>query len=98
MGTVAGVADVAPFPDNGGDGPGLSWRAIDQLAKELAEWAYARRDTGIEPAELKAETRRRLMAAGIFPEAVEIELGRVMGCLFETDEARRHQSTTGSAL
>ena len=98
MGTVAGVAGVAPFPDNGDEGPGLSWRAIDQLARELAEWAYARRDTGIEPAELKAETRRRLTAAGIFPEAVEIELGRVMGCLFETDEARRHQSTTGGAL
>ena len=86
MGTVAGVA---PFPDNEGDEPGLTWRAIDQLTRETEEWAHARRDAAIEPAELKVEIRRRLTAAGIFPEAIESELERVTRRLFETQEARR---------
>ena len=74
-----------------GTSPGLSWRAIDQLTKEIEEWAYARRDeSDIEQAELEAEIRRRLTAAGIFPEAIEIETERVMRCLFETQEAHRH--------
>ena len=89
-----GLAGVAPFPTNGAHEAGLSWRAVDQLAKELEEWAYARRNEDIEPAELEAETRRRLAAAGIFPAAIETELGRVMRCLFETQEAHRHQPTS----
>jgi Protein of unknown function (DUF3631) len=89
---VAGVAGVALSQGNGGDElPGLSWRAIDQFAGEVEQWA-AGRGTDIEPAELGAETRRRLTAAGIFPDAIEIELERVMRCLFEGREARRHPS------
>ena len=81
MGVVAGVAGVAPSPGNGGDEPGLSWRAIDQLAlRETAEWVYERRDTDIEPDPLEAEIRRRLTEAGIFPEAIEIETDRVKRC------------------
>ena len=90
IGTVTGVTGVAPFPDSGGDEPGLSSRAIHQLARQLEDWADERRDTGIEPDELEAETRRRLTEAGIFPEAIEIETDRVMRCIFETEEARRH--------
>ena len=88
-----GPAGVAP--DNGGDEPGLSWREINQLARETEEWAYARRDTTVEPDELEAEIRRRLTEAGIFPNAIEIETERVMQCLFETQEAHRHRSATG---
>ena len=89
MGFVAGVAGVAPFSGDGAEAPpGLSWRAIDQLAREAEEWAYARRDRTIEPADLEAEIRRRLAKAGIFPGAVEIETERVMRCLFETRESR----------
>jgi hypothetical protein len=44
---VADVADVADFQGSGRDDdkPGLSWRAIDQLARELEDWAYLNRDT-----------------------------------------------------
>ena len=90
-GVVAGVAGVAPFPDTGGDEPGLSWRAIDHLAREIEAWAYARHDMTIEPAGLEAEFAGDSTVAGLFPEAIEIELGRVMRCLFETEEAHRHQ-------
>ena len=94
MGLVAGVAGVAPSPDNGGDEPpGLSWRVIDQLAREIEDWAYARRDTDTEP-DLEAEIRRRLTEAGIFPEAIENETERVMRCIFETEEARRHRAAS----
>jgi putative DNA primase/helicase len=77
--------------------PGLSWRAIDRLAREIEEWAYARRDTAVGPDELEAEIRRRLTEAGIFQTAIEIETERVMQCLFETREAQRHQPATGGA-
>ena len=71
MGFVAGVAPVAPFPGNGGDAPGLSWRAIDQITHEVEAWADARRHEGdIDQDDLEAEVRRRLVAAGTFPEAV----------------------------
>ena len=69
--------------------PGLSWRAIDQLASEVEDWAYARRDQGdIEPDDLEAEIRRRLIEI-MLPEAVEIEVDRVMRSLFEGREAAR---------
>ena len=88
-GPVSDVSDVSDFPgDRAEEPPGLSWRAIDQLAREIEDWAYAS-DTAIEPDELEAEIRRRLTEAGIFPEAIEIETERVMRCLFETQEARR---------
>ena len=93
MGVVAGVAGVAPFPGNGGDRPGLSWRAIDRLARDAEDWAHAS-DTPVESDELAAEIRRRLTEAGIFPEAIEIETDRVMRCLFETEEARRHRAAS----
>jgi hypothetical protein len=94
MGVVAPVADVAAFPGNGGDGqPGLSWRAVDQMACEIEEWAYSLRHQGdIGEDQLRAKIGRRLTDAGIFPEAVEVETQRVLQCLFETGEARRHTS------
>ena len=85
-------AAVAPFPGDGGDQTGLSWRTIDQLARELEDWAYRHRDSDsgdVDQARLEVETRRRLMAAGVFPEAFEIEIEHVMRCLFETREAAR---------
>ena len=81
-----GLAGVAP--DSGGDEPGLSWREINQLVREIEDWAHAS-DTPIESDELEAEIRRRLTLAGIFPEAIENEAERVMRCIFETEEARR---------
>ena len=95
MGVVAAVAPVAPFPGNGGDAPGLSWRAIDQITHEVEAWADARRHEGdIDQDDLEAEIRRRLVA-GIFPEAVGFESERVMQCLFEGREAiRMHNQPT----
>ena len=94
MGVVAGVAGVAPSPGNGGDElPGLSGRAIDQLARETEDWAHAS-DTPIESDELEAEIRRRLTVAGIFPEAIEIELGRVMHSLFGRRKAQGHRAAS----
>lgn len=70
--------------------PGLSERAIDQLAREVEDWAYARRDQGdIGPDVLEVEIHRRLVAAGIFPEAVPIEAERVLRSIFEGREAAR---------
>jgi hypothetical protein len=66
----------------------LSERAIDQLAREVEDWAYARRDQGdIGPDEIEAEVSRRLAAGGILPEAVEIEVERVLRSIFEGREA-----------
>ena len=85
------------------DQPGLSWRAIDQLARETEDWAYARRDQGdIGQDELEAEIRRQLTVAGIFPEAIEIEIERVMQCLFEgrrghTDGRKRRRPWRNSS-
>ena len=88
MGVVAAVAPVAPFPGNGGDAPGLSWRAIDQITHEVEAWADGRRHEGdIDQDDLEAEVRRRPIAAGIFPEAVGFESERVLRCLFEGREA-----------
>ena len=82
-GPVADVADVTDFPDDGAeDPPGLSRRTIDQLARETTEWAYARRNTTIEPADIEADIRRRLFASGVFPESIEAELERVMQVVF----------------
>jgi hypothetical protein len=78
------------FPGNGDDAPGLSWRAIDQISHEVEAWAYGRRHKGeIDQDDLEAEIRRRLAAAGIFPEVVEFEAERVLRCLFEGREAAR---------
>jgi putative DNA primase/helicase len=74
------------------EGPGLDWCAIDQLAREIEDWAYRHRDSDsgdVDQAGLEAETRRRLMAAGVFPEALEVEIDRVMRWLFEAREAAR---------
>ena len=88
-GPVSDVSDVSDLPgDRPEEPPGLTWRAIDQLAREIEDWAYAR-DTPVEPDEVEAEIRRRLTEAGIFPEAIEIETEQVMRCLFDTQEARR---------
>jgi hypothetical protein len=77
--------------------PGLSERAIDQQAREVEGWVYARRDQGdVEPDALEAEISRRLLGAGILPEAVEIEAGRVLRSLFEGREAAR-QEASGAA-
>ena len=82
-GPVADVADVADFPGDGAeDPPGLSRRTIDQLARETTDWAYARRNTTIEPADIEADIRRRLSASGVFPESIEAELERVMQVVF----------------
>jgi hypothetical protein len=78
---VAGVLGVLGFPD---DGPGLSRRAIDDLVSDVEDWVYGRRHNGdTSEAEIEAEVRRRLIDYGIFPEAVEIELKRVLQCLYE---------------
>jgi hypothetical protein len=89
-GFVADVAAVAAFPGDGREQPpGLSWREIDRLAREVEDWAYAHRDEVdiSRQSVLEAEIRRRL-ADMVFPEAVEIELERVTRSLFETKEAR----------
>jgi Protein of unknown function (DUF3631) len=79
--------------------PGLSERAIDHLAREIEDWAYARRDHGdIEPDALEAEISRRLVGAGILPEVVGIEVERVMRSLFEGREAARRRRPSISLL
>ena len=82
-GPVSDVSDVSDFPGDGAEeAPGLSRRAIDQLARETTDWAYARRNTTIEPADIEADIRRRLSASGVFPESIEAELERVMQVVF----------------
>jgi hypothetical protein len=80
----------------GGGSPGLSWRVIDQITHEVEAWADGRRREGdIEQGDLEAEVRRRLVAAGTFPEAVGFESERVLRCLFEGREAiRMHNQPT----
>jgi len=79
-----------------GGSPGLSWRVIDQITHEVEAWADGRRQEGdIEQGDLEAEVRRRLVAAGTFPEAVGFESERVLRCLFEGREAiRMHNQPT----
>jgi putative DNA primase/helicase len=79
----------ALFPDDGGDEPGLSWRTIDRLASEVEEWAYTNRDKVRTDQEsvIEAEIRRRVIGAGVLPEAVAIETERVLTTLFEGREA-----------
>jgi hypothetical protein len=77
--SVADVADVADFPGNGDERPGLSSLIIEQLARDLEEWAYAGR---IETSELEEEARGRLIELGVLSKAVEIELERVMCVIF----------------
>jgi Protein of unknown function (DUF3631) len=80
---------ATPFPGNGDDTPGLSWRAVDQVVRQVEDWVYARRDRGeTTPEELEVEIARRLSGL-VLPDAVAIEVDRVMTCLFETREARR---------
>ena len=86
---VAGVADVAAFPGNGGEErPGLSERAIHQLAGELEDWAHSRQGETISERSLKGEIYRRL-TGNVLPEALELEAERVLRSLFEGQEARR---------
>jgi hypothetical protein len=64
------------------DAPGLSWREIDQLAKEVEEAAYHYvRENGVE-LDVEAEIRRRLLGR-VFPEHLETETDRVWQRLFE---------------
>ena len=81
--STASTASTA-FSGNGGDGPaGLSWREIERLAREVEDWAYAHRDEVdlTKASVVEAEIRRRL-AGKVLPEAVEIELERVIAALF----------------
>jgi hypothetical protein len=66
------------------DAPGLSWREIDQLAKEVEEAAYHYvRENGVE-LDVEAEIRRRLLGR-VFPEHLGTESDRVWQRLFEVD-------------
>jgi hypothetical protein len=97
MGPATTAMAATPFPGNGGDQHGLSWRAIDQLARQVEDWAYQQRgDTDGINAQVEGEIRRRLMQAGILPEAIPVEVERVLQCLFEGQEARRSQAGGGS--
>jgi Protein of unknown function (DUF3631) len=91
-GVAVGKGDNGPARANGetfGEA-GLSWRTIDRLVGDVEDWAYGRRHEGdIDQDDLEAEIRRRLVAAGIFPEAVGFESERVLRCLFEGREAAR---------
>ena len=73
------------------DEPGLSWHTIDRLASEVEEWAYVNRGKvrTDQASVIEAEIRRRLIGAGVLPEAVAIETERVMTSLFEGREAAR---------
>lgn len=66
------------------DPPGLSWREIDRLARDAEDLAYMRRDEAID----EDEIRRKLADLGIPPDVIEIELERVIDCVFETQAAR----------
>jgi hypothetical protein len=89
---IATAATAATaFPDDGSEqAPGLSWREINRVAKEVEDWAYAHRDEVdlTKASVVEAEIRRRL-AGMVLPEAVEIEVERVTQSLFDTKEARR---------
>lgn len=91
-GVTVEIPDKAP-PRARDDEPGLSWRAVDAIASQVSDWAHDRShsgkgDTDID--QLRAEVGRRLEEAGLFKDAIEFEAERVIGCLFETEEARRH--------
>jgi hypothetical protein len=74
---------------------GLSPRAVAQIAHELGDWAYQHRDPdsgNIVQAQVEAEARRRLLAGGILPEHIPLELERVMAGLFATEAPRTRPS------
>jgi Protein of unknown function (DUF3631) len=80
---VADVADVADMAGDG-DGAGLSWREIGQLASEVEDAAYHYlRQNGAE-LDLEAEIRRRLLGR-VFPEHLETETDRVWQHMFGVD-------------
>ena len=90
-GTVE-IPDKAP-PRTHDDEIGLSWRAVDAIARQVSDWAHDRSHSGkgdTSEGQLRAETGRRLSEAGVFKDAIEIETERVLECMFETQEARRH--------
>jgi hypothetical protein len=61
------------------------------MAREIEDWACSLRHQGdIGEDQLRAKIGRRLADAGIFPQAIQVETERVLRCLFETGEARRH--------
>jgi Protein of unknown function (DUF3631) len=78
------VTDRKPSNGHGEDNAGLSPRAIEQLAHDVEEWVYGRRyDGDTSEDQIEAEIRRRLTDNGIFPEAIEAEVERVLKHLYE---------------
>jgi hypothetical protein len=83
LATAATAATVFP-----GDGPGLSWREIERLSREVEDYVYGRRHgEPLSEAEIEAEIRRLVVACGVFPEAIEIEVERVTQRLYESKPA-----------
>ena len=82
---VAPVAVVAASAGNGEDKqPGFTARVIDRLACNIEDWVHSRRHEGDTTADqIEAEIRRQLVEQGVLPEAVEIEIERVVQRLYE---------------
>ena len=76
-------ADNTPPRMNDDDQLGLSWRAIDRITRDIEEWVYGRRDDGdTTEVQIEEEARRRLREI-VLPEWIEVELDRVLSCLYE---------------
>lgn len=73
-----GAPAVAP-PNDNSTVVGLSWREIEKLAREAEDLAYERRDDTIDESEL----HRKLLDMRVLPEAISIEIERVVACIFE---------------
>ena len=78
FGDVADVADVADPAE--AERPGLSDRAITELAREIEDWAHSQH-RHIDAGELEAEIGRRL-AGHVLSAAIGIEIERIMCVLF----------------
>jgi len=77
-GDVADVADVADPAE--AERPGLSDRAITELAREIEDWAHSQH-RHIDAGELEAEIERRL-AGNVDPGSICVEVERIMRAIF----------------
>lgn len=95
-GPCSGVAvqkgDNAPSRVDGDDQFGLSWRVIDQMTRDIEEYVWLRSNDGkgdTTEVQIEEEARRRIIDIGVSPEWIEVELDRVLSCLYDGREAQR---------
>jgi putative DNA primase/helicase len=62
---------------------GLSPRLIDAMVRDVEDWIHDHYDDHPSEADIEAEIRSRLIDHGLYPEAIGIELERVLQQLYE---------------